>query len=91
MFPCPPPPPPPPPPHLVQCHEKCLELYTAASKLLNSMSHGSSKFRAQLKDYIDEQLLMMELLVQNKGGGAVESAALVSKAKSYYTNRHHCT
>lgn len=34
---------------------------------------------------------MMELLVQNKGGGAVESAALVEKAKNYYTNRRHCT
>ena len=79
--------------HAHQSYAECVELYTAARQVLNSVSFGGSKFKAQLRDYTEEQLLMTELLLWNKRGGALDTpeySTLVSKAKSYYTNRHHC-
>ena len=68
----------------------------AAQSILNSGSFLNSKAWLQLLDYVDEQLLMAELMRVQRGrarlefGSAVRETAIVAKAKSYYVNNHSC-
>lgn len=68
----------------------------AAQELLNSGSFASSKVRLQLRDHVEEQLLMSEMMMVHcsRPGSLLppqHPAALMAKAKSFYTNSHHCT
>ena len=79
--------------YFLKHYDKCLELYTVARQLLNSRAYEGSKYKVHLRDHVEDELLMTEFLLWNKRGGAAEGshhAALLSKAKSYYTNRHNC-
>lgn len=69
----------------------------AALQMLNHPLFSNSSMRSQLKDFVEEQLLVTELRSMCRGvwGGTGDHApsphypSLVNKAKSYYTSTIH--
>lgn len=67
---------------------------SAAQQLLNHPLFANSKVKVQLKDYIEEQLLVVGMKRLHRARAyskaSQQYATLMAKAKSYYTNHHHC-
>ena len=75
-----------------------MELFQAAQELLAASSSSlNPKVWTELRDYVEEQLLVTEVMMVQRGGGRAEFgpsspryAALMAKTKSYYTNSRCC-
>ena len=76
----------------MQLYANSQELFSAALELLRSGTFVSSKFRKNLDDYLEEQVLVTELMGACKRGqeAAKNHAPLIARAKAYYAESHHC-
>ena len=79
-------------PHL-QCYRDSLELFNAALSLLTSKTTAvSAKVRQSLEDWLQEQVLVVQLLAANRelvtGGGATLKQRCDLTLKSYILYIH---